>query len=82
MVVLPTINGMLADAVPEGTPVPFTVTVAVGSSTVGVTVRVLTAFTTLSVNVVGTVLPFARPALVLSENSASSGERGRLTTAV
>lgn len=45
----PTTNGMLPDAVPDVTAVPFTVTVAVASLVVGVTVIDVTVFATLAV---------------------------------
>lgn len=38
----PTANGMPADAIPDVTPIPFTVTVAFGSVVVGVMVTVAT----------------------------------------
>ena len=79
MVLLPTAKEIFPDAVPEVTGTLFTVTVAVGSSTVGVTVIVEVAFTTFSVKIVGTVIPFAKPALVLKDNNASFDERARLT---
>ena len=49
MVLLPTFNGMDADAVPEGTVVLFTVTVEVGSWVTGVTLTVLTVLPTVAV---------------------------------
>ena len=49
MVFAPTINGIAADAVPEVTAVPFTVTVAFGSVVVGVTVTDVMAFVTFTV---------------------------------
>ena len=49
MVFGPTTKGILADAVPELTAVPFTVTVAVASLVVGVTVIEVMALLTLAV---------------------------------
>ena len=44
----PTASAMAAEALPLATVLPFTLTVAVASATVGVTVIVLTAFATKS----------------------------------
>ena len=49
MVLLPTIKGIGPDALPDGTAVPFMVTVAFGSVVVGVTVMLLTELGTLAV---------------------------------
>ena len=46
MVLLPTVSGMLPDGAPEATAVPFTVTVALASLTVGVRVMLLVALLT------------------------------------
>jgi len=43
---LPTIKGIAADAEPDVTAVPFTVTVAVASTVVGVTVNEVTVLAT------------------------------------
>jgi hypothetical protein len=48
-VLLPTLRLITPDAVPLVTAVPFTVTVALLSDTVGVTVMLLTPFATLAV---------------------------------
>ena len=42
----PTASAIESEALPEATVVPFTVTVAVASATVGVTVRLVTALAT------------------------------------
>jgi hypothetical protein len=49
MVLLPTLRLILPDAVPLDTAVPFTVTAAFDSFTVGVTVIEVTAYATLAV---------------------------------
>ena len=49
MVLGPVTNGMLAEAEPDVTAAPFTVTVAVVSLVVGVTVIAVTAFGTFTV---------------------------------
>ena len=46
MILSPTLRAMEPEAFPETTGVPFTVTVAVASVTVGVTVRLVTALAT------------------------------------
>ena len=45
----PTANVIAAEALPDATAVPFTVTVAVGSATVGVTVMDVVPLATISV---------------------------------
>ena len=65
MVLLPTLRFMALLAEPDATVAPFTVTVAVLSAMVGVTVMLLVAYGTLSVSVVGTVCPTDKPAFVL-----------------
>ena len=49
MVFIPTTNGMLADAVPDATATPLTVTVEVASLVVGVTVTEAIVFGTFCV---------------------------------
>ena len=49
MVFAPTFNVIGADAAPEATVVPFTVTVEVGTAVVGVIVTEAAPFTTLAV---------------------------------
>ena len=63
----PTLSVMAPEAWPDVTAVPFTVTVAVGSATVGVTVNEVIELITFSVIVDGTVVPCANPALVFTE---------------
>ena len=46
IILLPTLNAMLPDALPLATVVPFTVTVALASDVVGVTVILLVALLT------------------------------------
>ena len=78
----PTPNEMFVEGCPDVTCVPLTVTVAVGSATVGVTVMLPMALLTLSVNAVGTVVPCARPALVFTEARLSLAERASLMAIV
>jgi hypothetical protein len=48
-VLLPTLKLIAPDAVPLATSTPFTITVALMSDTIGVTVMLLTSFATLAV---------------------------------
>ena len=82
MVFVPTFSGMLDDGWPEVTAALFTVTVALASAIVGVTVMLLVAFGTLSVSVVGTVWPCDSPPLVASEYRVLFGDRATFTTTV
>ena len=73
---------MAAEGLPDVTVVLLTITVAVASSVVGVTVMVDTLLATLSVSMVGTVWPCARPALVLKLSSLSFADWASVTTTV
>ena len=81
-VLLPTFNGMPADGWPDVTATLFTVTVALLSAIVGVTVMLLVVLGTLSVKVVGTVCPCDNPPLVTSDASVLFGDRATFTFTV
>ena len=80
MVLAPTAKVMAAEGFPEVTGVPFTVTVAVLSASVGVTVMLLIEFGTLSTCVVDTVCRFERPPLVVNDARVLFDERASFTT--